>query len=343
MRTRSGRSSSAWTGRGACSHAGAARSPDSAARADRAESVRSPTTGPITTGPGPNRGRSVAGGRQQVTLAAQEHHEPVALDADEGVVGGAAGRATELGGADVVERGRRRPDHDQRGSPSAPPERGDPGAQGVVDVTAHEGVDHEGFEAGVPGAADLGGAGIDLRRGERDLPGVAQHGLADLALVARGGEAVAVGLDHVHDDADQLEGVLQRDRPRELGRGGGEDVADPVRRAGGLREPGDERRDARLGHQAHPRAVLRRQRAVPLEVVVEPAHGRGGQQPGAVAHPALRLGAAARLEHGCAQAGGRRAAGSGSASATGPAGSGRSGAAAGAEPFPPRVLDMGRA
>ena len=114
---------------------------------------------------------------------------------------------------------------------AAPAERGDAGAQRVVDVAAHEGVDDERLEPGVPRAADLGGAGVDLGRGERDLARVAQHGLAQVALVARGREPVAVGLDDVDDDAHELERVLQRDGPGELGRGGGEDLADAVRRA----------------------------------------------------------------------------------------------------------------
>ena len=57
----------------------------------------------------------------------------------------------------------------------APAERGAARDDVVVDVVAQQGVEHERLEPGVPRAARLGGAGVDLGGGEGDLAGVEQH------------------------------------------------------------------------------------------------------------------------------------------------------------------------
>ena len=61
---------------------------------------------------------------------------------------------------------------------SPQPERARPRLHRVVGLAAQHGVDDERLEAGVPGAAGLGGAGVDLGGGEGDLAGEAQHRLA---------------------------------------------------------------------------------------------------------------------------------------------------------------------
>ena len=252
--TRSGSRSSAATGRGACSQAGAASSPASAARAERAESSRPwhERADDHRTGAEPRQQRRRGGA--QVALAAEEDHQPVAVDADQGVVGGAAGGAAQVGGAHVVQRRRRRPDHDERRPAAGPAERGDAGPQRVVGLPAHQGVDDERLEPRVPRAARLGGAGVDLGGGEGDLARVAQHGLAQVPLVAGRRELVAVLLDDVDRDPDELERLLQGDGAGELGRRGGEDLADAAGRAAGLAVPGDERADARPARPARPRS-----------------------------------------------------------------------------------------
>ena len=83
-----------------------------------------------------------------------------------------------------------------------PAERGDAAGQLVVVFPAENRVDDEGLEPGVPQAAGLGGAGVDVRRGEGDLARVQQDGLA---------QRVAAALDPVFDDLhrhlDELQGL----------------------------------------------------------------------------------------------------------------------------------------
>ena len=71
-------------------------------------------------------------------------------------------------------------------------------------------IHHEGLEPRIPGAAGLGGPRVHLGGAERDLPGVAQHGLTQFHLTARCGKLVDLGFHHVDDDADHLHGLLQR-------------------------------------------------------------------------------------------------------------------------------------
>ncbi len=78
-----------------------------------------------------------------------------------------------------------------------------PGVQPLPGLPADQGVHHQGLQPGIPGAAGLGGAGVDLGGPERDLPGVAEHRLAQLRLAAGRGKLVHLGLDHVDGDAHQ--------------------------------------------------------------------------------------------------------------------------------------------
>jgi hypothetical protein len=98
----------------------------------------------------------------------------------------------------------------------------------------------------------LGGLGVDLRRGERDLAGVAQHRLAQGLLLPGLGQRRGVLLHDVDDGADQVEGLAQGDRSRELAWGGAEHVGRHGRLVATLAQPGDEGRDPGLGDQAHP-------------------------------------------------------------------------------------------
>ncbi|KGM16913.1 hypothetical protein N867_13320 [Actinotalea fermentans ATCC 43279 = JCM 9966 = DSM 3133] len=228
--------------------------------------------------------------RAQVALAPQDHHHAVTVDADERVVRRAARRPPKLGRPDVVERLGHGADHDERLTVAAPAECGDARPQGVVRVAADDGVHDEGLEAGVPRAAGLGRAGVHLGRGEGHLAGVAQDGLPEVALAARSREPVAVVLHHLDEDPDQLQGLLERDRPRELGRGGREDLVRPRRRAARVREPRDEAGDARLDDQADPGPVLSRQCPVPGQSLVQLARGCRGEQSAPVVQPTQGVG-----------------------------------------------------
>ena len=100
-------------------------------------------------------------------------------------------------------------DHDRGGGPA---ERGGPGVQAVVDLAADQRVHDQRLQPGVPGAARLGLARVDLGGGERHVAGVAEHGLLELVLAARRGQLVGLRLDHLDDDPDDVDGLLQRDR-----------------------------------------------------------------------------------------------------------------------------------
>ena len=69
------------------------------------------------------------------------------------------------------------PDQDDRAHRRVPAQGRGAGEQRALGVAvgAHDGVDDEGLQAGVPRAARLGGRGVDRRRGERDLAPEAQH------------------------------------------------------------------------------------------------------------------------------------------------------------------------
>ena len=64
---------------------------------------------------------------------------------------------------------------------AVPAERGDAARQLVVVLAGEDRVDDERLEPGVPQPAGLGGAGVDVGRGERDLARVQQDRLAQVA------------------------------------------------------------------------------------------------------------------------------------------------------------------
>ena len=84
----------------------------------------------------------------------------------------------------------------------------------VVVLAREDRVDDERFEAGVPEAAGLGGAGVDVGSGERDLARVEQDRLA---------QRLAAVLHAVLDDfdrhPDELQRLLQAHRAQQFARG----------------------------------------------------------------------------------------------------------------------------
>ena len=211
----------------------------------------------------------MARGPHRLGRPAEDRDQPVALDAGQHVEPVRPG-----GPADVVDHRlrlgvRRLADHDDGRVVAAPAQRGGPRSQRVVGLAAQQRVDDQRLQPGVPRAAGLGRLGVDLGGRERDLAGVAQHRLAQLLLVPRG-DLLDLLLDDGDDDPDQLDGLLQGDRPGQLARRGAEDVgADRLRRLR-VAEPLDERGDAGLGDQVDPRAVLGGHRAVPGQDLVHP-------------------------------------------------------------------------
>ena len=258
------------TGRGALGQARAARRADTASAADSAADVRSATTGPTTTGPGANCAAHRFGGNQRVADAVDDDDQPVALDGadhvEPGGLRGAAPRCRRPG------RRRRRGQADDDGHlPAlAPAERGGPRRDGLVYVTAQEGVDDEGLEPGVPGASGLGGLRVDLSGGEGDLAGVEEYGLTYELLVARLGQLVGAVLDDADRGADELDGLLEGDRAGQLAGRRAEDVGRDREPRSGVAEPLDERRDACLGDQPDPAPLVGRHVAVPRQRLVHP-------------------------------------------------------------------------
>ena len=194
-------------------------------------------------------------------IAADHEHEAVALHADQHV-----GVHVPRGAAHMVDVELLRSGADEHRdlAVAVPAECGDTARQLVVVLAGEDRVHHERLEARVPQPARLGGPCVDVGGGEGDLARVEQDRLAQrLAAVLH-----AV-LDDLDRDADELQRLLQAHRAEQLTRCRAEDVGgDPGRRSGVV-EPGDERRDAGLGDEAHGRAPARGHVAVPRQRVLE--------------------------------------------------------------------------
>ena len=216
--------------------------------------------------------------RRPVTDAAQQHHQTLALRGAERIHARGPRRSAyvveQVGlAAFLVNRAQ----YDGHGATVSPAERAGPRQHGLVGLGAEHGVDHEGFEAGVPGAAYLGGAGVDLGGGEGDLAAVAQHAGVDVPRVVGVEHRVEVGLDDLDAEADQVDGLLETDHSGQGARRGAEDLGGhrgPVEL--GMEHlvgvPVDEALDACLDDHPDPRAVLGAQLAEPGHVVVHPRH-----------------------------------------------------------------------
>ena len=160
----------------------------------------------------------------------------------------------------------------------------------VPGLAADQRVHHQGLQPGVPGAAGLGGAGVDLGGPERDLPGVAEHRLAQFRLAAGRGKLVDLGLDHVDGDAHHLHRLLQAHRPGQLAGRGAEHLAGHGGAALRVLHPVHEGGDAGLRDQADPGAVLRRQGAEPGQPLLHGGHGGGAERAHGLLQPLDRLG-----------------------------------------------------
>ena len=225
------------------------------------------------------------GQRHRVGDAAADADDPRPVDRDEQLDAGAPGRAVQVGEHRGGRAGRGRADDHHDLGDRAPAERGRPRLHRLVGLAADDGVDDERLEPGVPRAAGLGGLGVDLGGGEGDLAAVAQHRLAGQVALAGGRQVGDLALDDVDDGADQVEGLGQRDRPGQLARGGAEDVGGDGRLGLVAAEPVEERGDAGLRDQPHPRAVLGRQRPVPLVVGLHLLHRGGAEVTGGAGDP----------------------------------------------------------
>ena len=175
---------------------------------------------------------------------------------------GAAGDAAYLVEEVLVRGWGAAPEDDGHAVAVGPAERAGPGGDGLVGLGAQHRVDDERLEPGVPGAAGLGGAGVDLGGGEGDLTGVAQDGGVDGRRVGRVDDLVDVRLDDLDAEPDQVDGLLERDDAGHAARGGTEDGGRRCRPGMRRRRPaGTSRRTpgCRPGGSARPTTGSRRE------------------------------------------------------------------------------------
>ena len=226
---------------------------------------------------GPEAVRDGLDDPRRLTGAAEDRDEPRALDDGERLDPVLPDRPAQVvdGRYRSAARGGGAADDERHVCELPPPERAGPRLHGVVGLAAQDGVDDERLEPGVPRTTGLGRAGVDLRGGEGDLAGEAQHRLAQQLLVAGGGQALDPRLDDVDDGPHEVERLAQADRSGQLLRRVRED------RDGGrwvallLVEPRDELRDAGLGDEPDLRALLGREVAVPPQVLL---HALGSER-----------------------------------------------------------------
>ena len=298
------------TGRGASGQPTAARRPDSAARAEAWARGRSSARGPTTTGPSPKK-RTTAWAALSVSLSAT----PPRITTSRSPWIGAQGVHARRPGPPGVPGRRgprsaacgRRAEHDDDTLAMGPAQRAGPRGDGLVGLGAQHGVDDEGLEPGVPGAARLGGPGIDLGGGEGDLAGVAQDRGVHGRCVGRVDQVVDVGLHDLDAQPDQVDGLAQGDHAGQRPGRRAEDRRRRVAREGVVvvqPEPVDEPLDAGLEDLADPGPALGRELGEPRHVGQHPGHRGGAERAGRAAQ---RVGGAlaGRL---CASRGRRRAA-----------------------------------
>ena len=164
------------------------------------------------------------GGLARVGDAAEHDDQALALGGAQRVHARGAGEAAYLVedvGLGALGRGGARATTatSPRGRPA---EGAGPGEHGLVGLGPQHGVDDQRLEPGVPGAADLGGAGVDLGGRERDLAGVAEHRGVHLGRVVGVEDLVDVALDDLDREPDQVDGLLEVDHPGQRTRGGAE-------------------------------------------------------------------------------------------------------------------------
>ena len=191
---RSASSASAATGAGRSGQARAARSPASAAAAD-SPAPAEPVDDRARRRPGPAPNSSldplgdVLAGRR---VPAEDDDQLVGVHADQHLAAHRPGGPAD-GGVRVLDAvGVRADQHDDRAH-RRPAEGGGPAGQLLGALAADQGVDDERLQAGVPGAAVLGEAGVDVRGGEGDLAAELEDGDVQRLLVAGLGDRARRG------------------------------------------------------------------------------------------------------------------------------------------------------
>ena len=173
--TRSASRSSASMVAGRTGQAAATSSPASASAAETTASRRPAPGRPRTTGPSPNKA-SISGPGGSLPASTSTSRSPCTPDiaARPTAIGPVGDRGDRVGPV----TGRRRPGDDQGVGGGVPVQRGGPGGQRPEVLAADDAVDDRGLDPGIPGAAGLGGGGVDRGGGEGHLPAVPQQRIA---------------------------------------------------------------------------------------------------------------------------------------------------------------------
>ena len=164
------------------------------------------------------------------------------------------------GAVEDVEDGtrplRRGAAHDHGDRADVPPPQGSgPRLHGLVGLATDDRIHDQRLQACVPGTPGLRGLGVDLGGREGDFTAIPQHGLSGKVGFLRTGEVGDLALDDADHRPDQVEGLSQGDRARELAGGGAKDVGEDggcYPGVGRRRKPVDEGANTSLGHQPDP-------------------------------------------------------------------------------------------
>ena len=271
------------TGRGASGQPTAARSPDRAARAETCAVARSSGARADHDGPVARSSRTTA----WPALSASATPPRITTSRSPWVAHSASMPRGPGGTAYLVEEvldalaPARSPSTTTTPLAVGPAQGAGPRGDRLVGLGAQHRVDDQRLEPGVPGAAGLGGAGVDLGGGEGDLAGVAEHGGVD-------GRRRPAG-STTSSTCDSTTSMPSRTRSTVCPR-----VITPVRVRGAApktaaavspgeaassssAEPVDEALDAGLQDLADPGPALGGELAEPRHVGEHPRH-RGGAQ-----------------------------------------------------------------
>ena len=188
-----------------------------------------------------------------------------------------------------------------------PPEGGSARDELLVGVGADHGIDDEGFQSLVPGAAALGGSGIHLGGCESDLSGVVDDGGTQDLAISAWHLGFDLSLDDLNRGADQLDGLVQRDLASHGSRCHVDDVGWGVGLGVVVSKPLHKAVDAGSGHDRNPRPLLGRKVAEPGMTTAHLLEG-GGCHGGSASSQALRDGSAGAVRGDDGATGTRRSA-----------------------------------
>jgi hypothetical protein len=155
------------------------------------------------------------------------------------------------------------------------------------DVAAHHGVDDVGLHAGVPRAPRLRGVGVSGRRGEGQIPAVAQDPDGERRhLVVVAGQHRHDFLEVLHRHPHHVDGLSQRDPPGEFLWHQGERLCGVTDVAAGIAHPLGEVDQRGLHDELDAGALRSLEFGEERQPVAHDVDGLGGQPTGVLLDPA---------------------------------------------------------